>query len=255
MQRLTPSRVRDYQACALKFKLTTLDGLGPKDIEQTAPLCFGNSIHAALDTFHRPGARQRTADAETLLRQHWKLGGYRDAGEEAQYFQRGVQALTQYLQAKGIPEGDILRTECFLRQQVKLDGRQVELSAKADRIELLPGDVLKILDYKTHASGEIPSAGMLACDLPTFLYYTLARLAYPQYKRVMVAQLNVLTLAETAVEYTPEEVTANKQALIELIDQIERGEFEARPNGHCAWCPVRSYCPFFGPEVNLDELL
>jgi len=253
MIKLTPSRVREYQACPLQFKLKYLDAFGPKDIEQSPALSFGCSIHAALDLFHRPGRTFKDLTPDILLRRSWKSVGYADAQQEAQYFTKGVEALTGYLQAMGTPRGKILGTETFFSRVVNLSGYRFELGCKADRVELLPDGELEILDYKTNGNGEILSADALAEDLPTFIYYVLGRLSYPQHPRVIVSQLNVLTLSRTVVDYTADQVAENKQALANLVAEIEAAQFEPRPNGHCAWCCMRSYCPFFGPEVALEN--
>lgn len=255
MIKLTPSRVRECQACPLQFKLKYLDALGPKDIEQSPAFSFGCSIHAALDVYHRPEHLQKQETPEDLLRRSWKSAGYADAQQEAQYFSKGVGALAGYLRTMGTPSGKILGTETFFSRVVNLDGHRFELGCKADRVELLPDGALEILDYKTNGNGEILSADALATDLPTFIYYALARLSYPKYPRTVVSQLNVLTLSKTVVDYTADQVIENKQALANLVAEIEAGQFEPRPNGHCAWCCVRSYCPFYGPEVALDQAI
>jgi putative RecB family exonuclease len=255
MLKLTPSRVREYQACPLQFKFKYLDVLGPKDVEQSPAFSFGCSMHAALDVFYRPSPSLKQITPEALLRRNWKSAGYLDAQQEAQYFAKGVDALTRYFQTMGTPDGKILGTETFFSRVVNLDGHRFELGCKADRVELLTDGALEILDYKTNGNGEILSADALAADLPTFIYYALARLSYPQHPRVVVSQLNVLTLSKMVVDYAADQVAENKQALANLVAEIEAGQFEARPNGHCAWCSLRSYCPFFGPEVSLDQTI
>jgi putative RecB family exonuclease len=255
MVKLTPSRVREYQACPLQFKLKYLDALGPKDIEQSPAFAFGCSMHAALDAFHRSGRSPKQFTPEALLRRNWKSAGYADAQQEEQYFAKGVDALTRYREALGTPRGKILGTETFFSRVVSLDGHRFELGCKADRVELLPDGALEILDYKTNGNGEILSADTLAADLPTFIYYALARLSYPQHPRVVVSQLNVLTFSKTVVDYAADQIAENKRALANLVTEIETGQFEPRPNGHCVWCCVRNYCPFFGPEVILDQAL
>lgn len=153
------------------------------------------------------------------------------------------------------PNGEILGAEVFMSRAVKLGNYRVELGCKADRVELLPDGTLEILDYKTNGDGEVLSADALANDLPSFLYYALARICYPNHSRVVISQLNLRSLKKTLVNYTDEQRTANKQALSELVTEIESGKFEARPNGYCAWCSVRKYCPFFGPDADLDAVI
>ncbi len=254
MTKLTPSRIREFQACPLQYKLLYVDRRGPKSPIASAAFSFGCSVHATLDELHKSGNPHRPFDPEAVLRRNWRREGYASPEQEAEYFKRGAEALAAYGQRMLMPAGRILGTEVFLSREITLAGRHVELGCKADRLELLPNNALEVLDYKTNGNGEIPSPEMLAADLATFVYYALARVSYPIYTHVVVSQLNVLTLAKTLVDYTPAQVTANKLRLVELVDQIGAGQFEPRPNGHCAWCAVRSYCSLFGPEVSLDEL-
>ncbi len=254
MIKVTPSRIREYQACPLQYKNLYVEKLGPKGMVASPAYSFGSSIHAALDELHRPYGSLKQLTPESLLRRYWKTEGYANRQQEDQYFAKGVDALTNYFQIMSTPCGKILGTEIFFSRVINLNGCRFELGCKADRVELLPQGMLEILDYKTNANGEILSANALAADLPTFIYYALARLCYPQHPRVVVSQLNVLTLSKSVVDYTAGQVAENKIALANLVAEIDAGQFEARPNGHCAWCCVRSYCPYFGPDVVFDEL-
>lgn len=255
MLKLTPSRVREFQACPHQYRSLYVDKLGPKGIVQSAAFSFGCSEHAALNELYRGSRPLGQFDPEVLLRRNWRRDGYANQEEEDAYFTKGVQALAAYGEKMLVPIGNIIGTEVFLSRVITLEGRRFELGCKADRLEVLPDGTLEVLDYKTSSNGEVPSADMLAADLATFLYYALARVSYPNHPHVVVSQLNLLTLAKTVVDYTPEQITANKSALVEVVDRIEAGQFEPRPNGHCAWCVVKAYCPLFGPEVSLDQML
>ncbi len=252
--KLTPSRIREFLACPLQYKLLYVDRLGPRDPVPSPAFSFGCSVHAALEELHRPDMPPRSFDAEALLRRNWRRDGYANQAEEEVYLKKGIEALGTYTDRMLPAAGTIVGTEVFLSRTITLAGYRFELGCKADRIEVLPGGALEVLDYKTNGNGEIPSSEMLAADPATFVYFALARVSYPAHSHVVVSQLNVLTLAKVIVDYTPEQVAVNKATLVSILDQIERAQFEPRPNGHCAWCAVKRYCPLFGPEVSLDEL-
>ncbi|MCA1636556.1 MAG: PD-(D/E)XK nuclease family protein [Acidobacteria bacterium] len=206
-------------------------------------------------SYTHPPAAGASVDCCRLLLRHWRAEDYGDTRESGLYFARGLEALNRYVQVMGQPAGQIIGTEVYLSRVVRLDSVRVRLGCKVDRLELHPDDVLEALDYKTNAGGRVPTPETLADDLATFIYYVLVRITYPKPARVLVSQLNVLTLAKVEVIYDRVKVTAHKQALTELVRSIQSGDFEPRPGGVCSWCRVRDHCPVFGPDADFDSLI
>jgi len=250
---LTPSKVRDYQACPQQYKLKVNT---PRVADRTtASLSFGNSIHAALEELHMrviPG--NQVADCAQILRRHWKAGDYGDNQESEQYFDRGLKALNRYMEVVGRTVGRVVGTELYLSRTVRLETERVRLGCKVDRLELHPDGVLEILDYKTNAGGQVPTPEFLKDDLATFIYYVLVRLTYPESHRVVVSQLNVMTLAKVKIEYESIKIGVHKKGLLDLVRSIGASEFDPRPSSACSWCRVRDFCPAFGPDSDLEEL-
>jgi putative RecB family exonuclease len=251
---LTPSKVRDYQACPHQYMLKTTSW-NPGNYTSPA-LSFGNSIHSALEEIH---ARLLPADVKIdcreVLRRHWVSKDYSDDRESELHFARGVEALGRYLNRMSQQTGEIIGTEIYLSRVVRLSNYRVRLGCKVDRLELRPDDSLEALDYKTNSAGQVPTKEFLADDLATFIYYVLVRIIYPEHPRVIVSQLNVLTLAKVEVEYDGAKITAHKQGLTRLVGAIQAGEFDPRPGGLCAWCRVRDRCPASEGEADLDNLI
>jgi putative RecB family exonuclease len=250
---LTPTKLRDFLTCPQQYKLRHVDracaDLNP------APLAFGRSLHAALEEVHRGDGGPQPADPEPLLRRHWEAGAYADERESEAHFTKGLDALRRYLDSPSASAEQILGTEVFMARVVNVRGLQIRLGCKADRVGLRPDGVLEITDYKTNASGRLPTQESLAADLPTFLYYVLARISYPQYPRVRVSFLNLLSLASVGVEYDTSQVAANKQALTAHVRTFADGLFEPRPGEACAWCPVQDHCPVYGEQIDFDNLV
>jgi RecB family exonuclease len=152
------------------------------------------------------------------------------------------------------PAEQILGTEVFMSHLVNIRGLRIKFGCKADRVAVVEHGILEVLDYKTNASGRLPTPESLISDLPTFLYYLLARVYYPDYKLVRVAQLNVLTLARVGVEYDQAQVAANKRSLVAQSRAFAASTFDPAPSEACAWCPVQDHCPVFNKEIDLDSL-
>jgi RecB family exonuclease len=239
--------------CPQQYKLK----VGTRQFSNTVTpsLSFGNSIHSALEEIHTSLPSKQMFDCQQILRHHWKAKDYGDARESELYFERGLEALSRYMEVMGQFVDRIIGTEIYLSRIVRLDGIRVRLGCKVDRLELHPDRVLEALDYKTNAGGQVPTPEFLANDLATFIYYVLVRISYPKLSRVIVSQLNVLTLSKVEVSYDSTKITENKQALVRLAQAIRAGEFDPRPGTMCSWCRVRDYCPAFEPDSDLDSLV
>jgi putative RecB family exonuclease len=248
---VTPTKLRDFLTCPQLYKLRHVDRVASDG--NPVALAFGRSLHAALEELHRVGGEGRaSSDPDQLLRRHWESWAYADAAESEEQFAKGRDALRRYMD--GPPAGQVLGTEVFMGHVFNLRGLQIRMGCKADRVGLLPGGVLEVTDYKTNASGRLPTRESLLEDLPTFLYYVLARITYPQYDRVRVSFLNLLTLATVSVSYDADRVAANKQALLVNIRAFASGAFGPRPGEACAWCDVLEHCPNFGRQIDFDSL-
>ncbi len=237
------------------YKLRHVDRLGV-DTNLTA-LSFGRSLHAALEELHKTSGNNRAGppvEADQLLKRHWEAGSYNDAQESEAYFARGCEALRRYLNMPSAFTGQTLGTEVFMSCVITLNNLRVKIGCKADRITLLSDGVLEVLDYKTNISGRLPTVESLACDLPNFLYYILARIHYPDYPSVRVALFNVLTLMKVEVEYDQAQITFNKKRLVEQIRSFASSKFIPSPSEACVWCPVQDYCPLFNKEVDLESI-
>lgn len=252
MLSLTPTKFRDYLVCPQLYKLRHIDRV--EDGSNSAALSFGRSMHAALEELHKVGLAA-SPDPEMLLRRHWNPLCYADKHESEVYFMRGSDALSRYVSTPFAAPGQILGTEVFMSYVVNMKGLRVKLGCKADRVAVDAGGVLEVLDYKTNASGRLPTPESLAEDLPTFLYYVLTRIYYPQHKAVRISLLNVLTLSKVDVEYGEAKIAANKKKLFAFARTFATGDFNPAPSEACAWCPVQDRCPKFDTEVDLDSLL
>jgi RecB family exonuclease len=118
----------------------------------------------------------------------------------------------------------------------------------------LPDGTLEILDYNAHVSGLVITPEALAEDLGMFAYYILARLRYPQYPRVRVAQLNLFRLQRAAIEYDDRQREHNKTILLAAVDDIAAERWAPHPGAWCDWCPVRERCPAFQFDARWDDV-
>lgn len=289
--KITPSRVRDFLACPLKYSRL----YGPaQEYQQMAPraplvaqpesttnamsstMSMSNSIHSALDALHRPCPTELLGlnepyssgmvtdcsslseeDLSGLMSEHWRPEGYEDTQSEEAAFQQACDILKYYVRSDHTPKGQVLATEAYLTCNTTLANQAVQLSCRADRVELFADDTLEMLDYKLTRNPELPSAKELAADLPSFIYFLLLWHSYrhdARVRNIRLAQLHLLTLNQVAVVYEQFQIVRHKEALTELVASVmSGGPFEPRVNSGCSWCPVLASCPAWS-ELDLADL-
>ena len=256
--KLTPSRVKDLLICPRKFGQQFMAPAESKSMSSTkrtesAVMSLGSSLHSVLDAMHKPVHGPQVTPAEIsepvleqMLSRHWRSAGYADAQEEDDAFQKGCSILRYYCRSQHVPQGHVLATEAYLSCHTTISGYAVELSCRADRIELHDDGFLEIVDYKVPATGDLPSASALLGDLSTFLYFVLAwhyHRADARVRNVRFTLLNLITLTKVEVEYDQRDIVMHKEALAALVESTMQGPLEPRVNAGCAWCPVHDGCP------------
>lgn len=254
MLSVTPTKLADYLICPHKYKLKHIDKT-PDFAAHSPALSFGISMHAALREVHHTSIQGLSFDkALTLLENCWEPGGYRDEQQSDDYLLKGSRALAEYCAVYPDPNEETLGTEVYLSCVIKSGGLAARLGCKTDRLSVDSSGTLEVIDYKTNASGAVPTPEFLAADLPTFLYYALARASYPEYKRVRVSFLNVLTLAKSSVQFDTLMVADSKNRLLECLRDLSVSKLEPHPSEVCAWCPFQEICPATGKIVDLDAI-
>jgi RecB family exonuclease len=128
------------------------------------------------------------------------------------------------------------------------DGRRVPLKGVADRIDLLAGNRLRVIDYKT---GSAPNPRR-ALQVPIYALSAIERQAATDGRRWAVDEAAYIAFSGKR-SYVPvvrsgsdgdDVLGAARARLYAAIDGIERGEFPPRPHEPiiCTWCAFASVC-------------
>jgi putative RecB family exonuclease len=253
MLSVTPTKFADYLSCPHKYKLRHIEKIG--SAEASPALSFGSSIHLALQQLHKNdfSSNPPPAPAE-LLKPFWNKSAYATRDESELYFNRGCRALTDYCAAFAESTEEIIGTEVFMSFIIQHADLKLRLGCKADRISLDKGGELEVLDYKTNSSGKVPTPEFLENDLPTFIYYVLARITFPQYTRIRITILNVLTMRKVSIRYSPEQITKNKHALWQHLKNLRHSSFPPCASEACSWCQFQDDCPAFNKIVDFSTI-
>ncbi len=253
MLSITPTKLSDYLNCPLKFKLKHIDKSG--GAASSAAFTFGTTMHRALQELHdKEMLKDGIPSCEGLLKRFWNSSGYATPEESRNYFARGCHALETYCHVAKAEASETLGTEVFMSLIVEFKGQKIRLGCRVDRLALDQNDVLEIIDYKTSAAGKVPTLEFVRNDLPTFLYFVLSRISYPQFPNVKFTYLNVMSMAKITVEYERSLIDENKKALWECLKTIASDKFTPRSSECCSWCDFQDECPVTNRIIDFTNI-
>ena len=124
--------------------------------------------------------------------------------------------------------------------------RRIPLRGVADRIDLLEGDRLRIVDYKT---GSAPERAR-ALQVPVYALCAQERLALRDGREwsideaVYVSFAGKKAIVGIADDNDPRLLSTARERVFGLVDQINAGVFPPRPNDPimCGYCAYSSVC-------------
>lgn len=254
MLSVTPTKLNDYLACPQKYRFRHINK--NESIDASAALSFGRTMHNALQALHQSDqCASEFSEVSELLTRYWEADSYSDAEEDESYYVKGCQALHNYCKNFDCREETTIGTEVYLSSILKVGDLKVRLGCKADRTCAYNDEILEIIDYKTNGSGKVPTLDSLQIDLPTFIYYVLARVSYPEYKIIRITFLNILTLAKVSINYDAIQVATNKQSLLKCLKSLDTDNFSPTPSEACSWCSFQNDCSAFNKIVDFASIL
>jgi RecB family exonuclease len=126
------------------------------------------------------------------------------------------------------------------------DSRRVPLRGVADRIDLLEGNRLRVIDYKT---GSAPERSR-ALQVPVYALCAQERLtardgaAWAVEEGLYLSFAGKRAVVRVADAGDPEMLATARERVFGLVDQINAGEFPPRPHDPmiCSYCAYASVC-------------
>jgi DNA helicase II / ATP-dependent DNA helicase PcrA len=235
MGNLSHSKLDKYQTCPLQFKYSFVLNI---PTPPNPALTFGITMHETLHDYHLQRSYGKNVSWEGLLEMYkdkWAPLGYLDEDHQNLRYESGVELLKKYyaknkdrkLKHKGLEE--------WFRIKVGPD----TFVGKIDRIDMLPGGGVEIIDYKTGAAKD---QKIVDKDAQLTFYSMGAKEALG---------LDVKKLTYYYLEEGKEISTVRTEAQLEekrddaeaLAKKIKSGDFTPKPGMHCTWCDYKNICP------------
>ncbi|MBU0569694.1 ATP-dependent helicase, partial [Patescibacteria group bacterium] len=248
---LSYSQIQTFQICPLHYKLKYILKV---PTAPTAPLSFGISIHEALNDFYlavKNGKRANKKLMTHVLKNNWKELGYRNKTHEKKMYEKGEVYLSEFLKVGFDPKVETVGLEqSFVvplappKHSVKLD-RQLKIGGKIDRVDVLSGKNIEIIDYKTGAN--IPTQKQIDKDfqLPFYALAAAKIIDPPFNKKPSEIALSLYYLEEQKKLTTTRTQAQLDKAEIEIFkwrEKIEKSDFKCSGHMFCKSCEFALMC-------------
>ena len=252
---LSPSKVSTFRDCALAFRFSAIDRLSEPPTVHTLK---GTLVHRALERlfWHHPvGARSEEAALAELEVAWQELA----EGDELAVLDLDEEGAGRFLaDARSLVQG-YLRLEdpdtvTPVGVELTLEARVGGLLLRGiiDRLDVLPGGELVVVDYKT---GRVPQAGREQQRLAGVQFYALL---CEEVLGRRPAKVRLLYLREpVCIEADPSDqalrgLRQRTQAVWSAIERAcEAEDFRPKPSALCSWCSFKALCPAFGGDPAL----
>jgi DNA helicase-2/ATP-dependent DNA helicase PcrA len=233
---LSASAIETYERCPLQFKIARDWNL---PAEPAAPMQFGAVVHTVLHDYFRSVKQGAAKSREQVLekfREEMAKGIYDDLLQRELYEKQGMEQISALLAtAAAGPLPQVLDTELSFRISV----RGVNVHGRVDRLDRIEGNKVRIVDYKTGRPRDQEDADE---SLQLSLYALAARDAWG-FDPASLVFYNLETNAPVETFRGVAELMETAEKVRDVAERIAGGNFDPKPDYHCAWCPYRALCP------------
>lgn len=233
---LSPSKISCFQSCPLKYQMKYIDRV-PKEARPTPNLSFDRSIHFALREFHENyNAKQfKKSPFRQILNKYWIRDGYADSEEEERFKVRANMFLEDYFKSLTGNEKPIM-----FEVSARWNWNDIDTVVQIDRVDELPDGKLEIIDYKT--GKKVPDERVLNEDPSLLNMFLAANQKWPG----RIARVSYHYLSNNkrySLDPSEDDIKAHKIRTSELVELINKNEFEPNKGSLCAWCEFYGPCP------------
>ncbi len=250
---LSPSRANDFLSCPLLFRFRTVDRLPEPGSRDAAR---GTLVHLVLERlFDLPAAERTPRTAEEMVGPAWAeltegypdlLALFADADEREveRWLGSARTAVRRWFTLEDPRRLEPAEREVFVEAVLESG---LTMRGVVDRIDVAPDGAVRIVDYK---SGRAPGVGFEAKALFQLKFYAAV---LRRTRGTVPAMLQLVYLGSGEVlRHVPDEddlvATERKvDAVWRAIEHArETGDWRAKRNVLCTWCPHQAICPAWG---------
>jgi putative RecB family exonuclease len=127
-----------------------------------------------------------------------------------------------------------------LEKQFNLDFAGTKFTVRIDRIDELPGGGVEIIDYKT---GSAKDQKEVDKDDQVTIYAAATKKALHLNPKLLSLYF-LESGKKISTTRTEKQLNETETEVAEVVLEMKKGNFEATPGMHCAFCDFRNICPF-----------
>jgi len=242
--RISYSALDTYQNCSLKYKYQNIDKLKePKSKEAV----FGTLLHATMKFVHTPSLLPpKLEDALDYFSRNWNSEIFESEPEERNAFSMGVTMIQEYYKKNKPADFNIVDLESRFAIEIGDEKNKHIISGIIDRIDKTE-DGYEIIDYKT--TKKMPSQEKVDNDLQLSVYLNAFLTRYPKeidrLDKVTVSLYYLKHGVKLSATRTKEQLEQSKQLFLDVIKEIEAGNFAPNVTPLCDWCGFQKICPMW----------
>lgn len=219
---------------------------------------FGKTMHSTLQkTFELLRERQgngqqdmfKQSDSKPEIKldemlemyeESWIDEWYHSKKQKDEYKEKGKQILKEFYDLNKDNWPDNQLTEKGFSLKVRSNDEAYTIRGMIDRIDNMPGNKIKIVDYKTGT----PKDKLTFEEKEQLLIYQLA--AQEVFKDEVGALAFYYLENNKEVEFlgTPEELDKLRDKIVGTIEEIKKGDFSASPSPLCKFCDFFDICEY-----------
>jgi putative RecB family exonuclease len=238
MPRVSPLKVRVFDACRLRFRYQYVDKNEGRVKPRLRPAdTAGSLVHRVLcDFYTKVPANQRSHDRLLdMFRDGWQAltPNYHRIPDVEQHFEASLHQLNNYV-AHFDWEREPYLVEPYFQEDV---APGVTLFGRLDRLDEEPDGTLHIIDYKTGTQPE-------EIDPKQLIFYALLVETKLVGRTVSKASFWYLDDGSTwTMDFTTEDKQRARVDLLATVDAMEQvHEFPPTIAPHCTFCPYLKVC-------------
>jgi DNA helicase-2/ATP-dependent DNA helicase PcrA len=233
---LSASAIDAYERCPMKYMFQHVWNIrgGPH-----AQMTFGNVMHTTIKEFVGEMRKRGKVPLEEVLaiyEREWSSAGFPDDYQEQEYRKEGRKQLEAFYRSYSAAPADVLYQEKFFELPLE---HNVVITGRMDQVNRIEKNAVEIVDYKT---GKPKDEKKAREDLQLSVYALAAREVFDLAPK-RLAFYNLMTNEAVATTRDAKALSATKQKIAEVADQIRAGEFSAKPGFWCGYCDFKPLCP------------